>query len=154
MRLRIVTLIIWSVLLGVSAPYALGQTPTPARRGHITLTATLESIHTNGEGNQVRFYLLWAKEVRARPVGHVFADCSRGPNDVFFCSSIFSLPLGKITTIGMIHHTGGNSSVITGGTRSARARRADHPGYANIRGTLVTVRLSAGTFKLMFLLEP
>ncbi len=129
----------------------LGQATPPKPR--IGITATVEGVKVSN-GDRVRFYLLWNREISARPIGHGYASCQLGPADVFVCTSIYALPYGKIVTVGEVHSFANYTSVITGGSRSKRAVREGKPGYPRIAGTATATRLGPGTYALTLVLEP
>ncbi len=121
--------------------------------GVIRITSTIEAIRFS-HGGQVRQYLLWNKDKRARPIGHSYTSCRFGPGNVAICNSIYSLPYGKITTTAEVHNFDRFSAVITGGSRSKRAVKDDYPGYTRIAGTATTLRIGPGTYSLIFVLDP
>jgi len=136
------------VLALIITPIASSQTI----HGKIPITSTIEAIKFTA-GGQVRQYLLWNKEESPRPIGHAFVACRYGPGSVAICTSIYSLPYGKITTTAEVHNYGHYSGVITGGSRSQRAKKDGHPGYLRIIGTVATVRIGPGTYSVIFVLE-
>lgn len=136
----------WLIVLAMAMPHALSaQTPAPQqpRKIHIHITATLERVTIEGSSLS-HFYLLWNRRIRARPLGHAFSQCQRILRRTFTCTSIFILPLGKITTMGSLHGFDRYSVVITGGTKR----------YVGAAGTLDTWREGPGTYTLIFALEP
>lgn len=126
---------------------------TPVTHGKIPITATIEAIRFS-HGGQVRQYLLWNRQESVRPIGHGFASCRFAPGNIGICTFIYSLPYGKIVTVGEVHNFAHFSAVITGGSRSKRATLAGQPGYTHIAGTLTSFRIGAGTYSLVFVLQP
>jgi hypothetical protein len=143
--------VICLVLGGAGVASAQIVPPEPAR---ISITATLEAIRSNGPNQRVRYYLLWNKQITARPLGYAYMSCNKGPQDVRVCPTVYSLPYGKITALGTVHSFARFSLVITAGTQSERARREGNRGYAGIQGTVTTWRVGPGTFQLSFQYHP
>jgi hypothetical protein len=87
----------------------------PGQRPRISITATLERITTTGVG-QARFYLLWNRKKSSRPIGHAVYACRRVSGSSL-CSTLFAMPLGKISAIGEIRRFSRYTLVVVGGTR-------------------------------------
>lgn len=132
-------------------PLALSAQTAPITQ-RIGIVATVESV-THSQTSQVRFYLLWNREISARPIGHAYQACLGAANGGWVCTSIHTFPFGRISATGEARTFAHFSSVITGGTQSRRARRVDHPGYVGATGTLVARRIGPGTFHMTFLLR-
>jgi len=119
----------------------------------IAITSTLDGSRSHGSGIHVFYYLLWNKARTPTPLGHAYTTCIRAPIATWVCSSIYTLPYGRITALGEAHGFRRHSAIITGGTRSRRAVRELQPGYAGAEGTITTFRIGPGTYRLVFLLE-
>lgn len=141
MKLRMIAVI---VVLTLAMPYSLSAQVEPSpRKVRIHLTSTLERVTING-GSYSYFYLLWNRRLRSRPLGHAFYQCQRIMARMFTCTSIFILPLGKITAMGSLHGFDRYSLVITGGSKR----------YIGADGTVDAWREGPGTYTLIFALEP
>lgn len=155
MRWRTLVVGLWVIILAMLIPYAVSkshaQAPlaTTTTQSKIHITQTLKRIY-RGTDTTGRLYLLWNRRVRDRPLGHASYGCRIVVRRIDACSAVFVLPLGKIATTGEIHSFWRFSMVITGGTRSERAKKDDHPGYLGAIGTLDAWREGPGTYSLTF----
>jgi len=137
-----------SMFLILALPLA-AEAQTASR---ISITSTLESVRIT-RTTRVSYFLLWNREITPTPLGHAFLTCHRAPLGVWTCNSTYTLPYGRLATMGEAHHFRRYSLIIVGGTRSKRAVRESAQGYQGVAGTLTTWRIGPGTYRLAFAIQ-
>lgn len=111
--MKLVAVVTLAALALVAVAVARSADPKP--RPRVEVTATLERINASLFG-EARFYLLWNRTVRTRPIGHAVYSCRRVSGSSL-CTALFALPLGKIVAVGELRRFDRYSMVVVGGTR-------------------------------------
>lgn len=135
---RLIVLIV-VVLAGATAVYAARGQDSGSK---ISITTTLEAVQ-RGPAAEARYFLLWNKNIRTRPIGHSLYGCERIDSIGRSCVATYVLPLGKIGASGMVHGFDSYTLIITGGTRR----------YLDADGTVTARRVGPGTYALSFSLR-
>lgn len=144
MRFAAVALLVF-VVAGVASAQSPQPAGPPAPPSQITLAATVVDVR---ESTDMRsdIVLLWNRTIRSRPVGHAVLTCAKvGTGGVlgggiWNCIGVYQLPLGKISTQGILHGYNRYTLVITGGTGR----------YKGVSGSLFVRRVAEGQRKLIF----
>lgn len=111
----------------------------------ISISATVVDVRESDD-MRTDLTLLWNRDIRHRPIGHGAITCTKVGfggilgGGVSNCNAVYQLPLGKISTQGILHGYGRYTMVITGGTGI----------YKGVSGTLFVRRVADGVRRLTF----
>lgn len=107
----------------------------------VTTVAVKETEHTRTD-----VLLLWNRNQRSTPIGHGIKACIKGGTGgilgggIMSCTLNIILPLGKISSSGVIHNLARYTLVLTGGTGV----------YEGVSGPLFVRRVGDGVRRLTF----
>lgn len=137
-----------AAVVGVLAVTLLTIQATAAKRDQrISVAATVVDVRET-EDMRTDLTLLWNRNIRHRPIGHGVLTCTKvGIGGILGagvsnCNGVYQLPLGKISTQGILHGYSRYTMIITGGTGV----------YKEASGTLFVRRVADGVRRLTFAL--
>lgn len=109
-------------LVAVPAWAENASSPTQLHPSLVRLAVTTADVRETPD-LRTDVLLLWNRDERNTPIGHAVKSCVKvgtggilGHGGILSCSLTLSLPLGKVTAAGVIHHFYNYTLVLTGGT--------------------------------------